>query len=93
VTRSRIDEVLAEVRRQLPHRPTADEVPALRARGALLVDIRPVEQRRDVAFLEPVELDERCAQVLDVVDAPSEIRSRNSISRPIWWSVWSTIAA
>ena len=45
VAQARIDEVLADVRRQLPHRPTADEVPALRARGALLVDIRPVEQR------------------------------------------------
>jgi rhodanese-related sulfurtransferase len=42
---ARIDEVLAEVRRRLPHRPTAAEVPALRARGALLVDIRPSEQR------------------------------------------------
>ncbi|MEA2972748.1 MAG: hypothetical protein QOG82_1206 [Actinomycetota bacterium] len=45
MTQARIDEVLADVRRQLPHRPTADEVPALRDRGALLVDIRPVEQR------------------------------------------------
>ncbi len=42
---SRIDELLADVRRRLPRRPTADELPALRARGALLVDIRPVEQR------------------------------------------------
>ncbi|MEA2932819.1 MAG: hypothetical protein QOI56_1604 [Actinomycetota bacterium] len=44
-TGSRIDELLENVRRRLPHRPTADELPALRARGALLVDIRPVEQR------------------------------------------------
>ncbi len=42
---SRIDEVLERVRRRLPHRPTATELPALRALGALLVDIRPVEQR------------------------------------------------
>lgn len=42
---ARIDDLLAEVRRRLPHRPTADEVPALRARDALLVDIRPIEQR------------------------------------------------
>ncbi len=34
-----------DVRRRLPHRPTADELPALQARGALIVDIRPVEQR------------------------------------------------
>jgi len=42
---SRIDEVLGRVRRRLPHRPTAAELPALRAVGALIVDIRPVEQR------------------------------------------------
>ncbi len=42
---ARIDEILEEVRRRLPHRPTAAELDALRARGALLVDIRPVEQR------------------------------------------------
>jgi len=52
VTTSRIDEVLADVRRRLPHRPTADDVPALRARGALLVDIRPVEQRTRDGELE-----------------------------------------
>jgi rhodanese-related sulfurtransferase len=45
VTPARIDEILADVRRQLPHRPTADELPALRARGALIIDIRPTEQR------------------------------------------------
>jgi len=45
MTPPRIDELLAEVRRQLPHRPTADELPALRERGALIVDIRPVGQR------------------------------------------------
>jgi rhodanese-related sulfurtransferase len=45
VTQARIDELLEDVRRQLPHRPTGDELPALRARGALIVDIRPVEQR------------------------------------------------
>ena len=41
----RIDEVLQRVRRRLPHRPTAAELPALRELGALIVDIRPVEQR------------------------------------------------
>jgi rhodanese-related sulfurtransferase len=40
-----IDEVVERVRRRLPHRPTAAELPALRALGALIVDIRPVEQR------------------------------------------------
>lgn len=42
---SRIDQLLAESRTKLPHRPTAEELPAYRARGALIVDIRPAEQR------------------------------------------------
>jgi rhodanese-related sulfurtransferase len=46
VTRSRIDEMLERARQRLPHRPGPAELPALRARGALIVDIRPVEQRR-----------------------------------------------
>lgn len=46
MTASRIDLLLDEVRAQLPRRPTVDDLPALRARGALLVDIRPSEQRQ-----------------------------------------------
>jgi rhodanese-related sulfurtransferase len=42
---ARIDDVLTEARRQLPHRPTAAELPKYRERGALIVDIRPSEQR------------------------------------------------
>jgi rhodanese-related sulfurtransferase len=42
---SQIDRLLEDARRRLPPRPTASELPALRARGALIVDIRPVEQR------------------------------------------------
>jgi rhodanese-related sulfurtransferase len=42
---SRIDEALERARRRLPHRPSATDLPALRAGGALIVDIRPVEQR------------------------------------------------
>jgi len=45
VNTSRIDEALVEARRTLPRRPTADDLPVLRARGALVVDIRPIEQR------------------------------------------------
>jgi rhodanese-related sulfurtransferase len=41
----RIDQLLVETRLQLPHRPSAEELPAYRARGALIVDIRPIEQR------------------------------------------------
>lgn len=42
---SRVDQLLVESRRQLPHRPTAEELPVYRARGALIVDLRPTEQR------------------------------------------------
>src|SRR5712692_7800565 len=42
---SQIDEVLEEVRRGLPPRPVAADLPALVARGALIVDIRPLDQR------------------------------------------------
>src|SRR5687767_3666307 len=40
-----IDEVLAEARAALPHRVTADELPAVMARGGLVIDTRPAEQR------------------------------------------------
>ncbi|HEX3542148.1 MAG TPA: rhodanese-like domain-containing protein [Acidimicrobiales bacterium] len=43
---SQIDRLLAETRRQLPPRPTAGDLPSLRARGALIVDTRPSELRR-----------------------------------------------
>jgi rhodanese-related sulfurtransferase len=43
--RARIDELLDEVRATLPPRPGAADLPALVERGALIVDIRPVEQR------------------------------------------------
>jgi len=49
---SEIDRVLADARRLLPHRPTAGELPALRARGALIVDIRPLESREQEGALE-----------------------------------------
>ncbi len=44
--RACIDEALDTARSALPPRPTAADLPALRARQALIVDIRPVEQRR-----------------------------------------------
>ena len=43
--RRTIDEVLEAARARLPHRPGADELAALEHAGALVVDIRPVEQR------------------------------------------------
>lgn len=45
MTKSRIEVVLEEARRLLPPRPGPEELPALVARRALIVDIRPVEQR------------------------------------------------
>lgn len=41
-----IHELLAAARARLPHRPTAAEWGDVVARGALVVDIRPLEQRR-----------------------------------------------
>jgi rhodanese-related sulfurtransferase len=40
-----IDEMLAAARATLPHRIAADELDDVMARGALVVDTRPVEQR------------------------------------------------
>ncbi|HJV09681.1 MAG TPA: rhodanese-like domain-containing protein [Acidimicrobiales bacterium] len=46
MSESRIAEWLDEVRAGLPHRPTAEQLDELVDAGALVVDIRPVEQRR-----------------------------------------------
>jgi len=55
---SAIDRLLDEARRSLPHRPTAAELPALRASGALIVDIRPVGLReKDGALAGAVVVD------------------------------------
>ncbi len=43
--RRTIDELLDAARARLPHRPDPGELARLRADGALVVDIRPVEQR------------------------------------------------
>ena len=41
-----IDELLAQARARLPHRPGPDELDAAMERGALIVDIRPEASRR-----------------------------------------------
>jgi rhodanese-related sulfurtransferase len=41
-----IDRMLGAARLTLPPRPAPAELPALHARGALIVDIRPIELRR-----------------------------------------------
>lgn len=45
MTRRSIDDLLAEARRRLPPRVNATDLDAALDRGALVVDIRPVEQR------------------------------------------------
>jgi hypothetical protein len=42
-----VDELLAQARAMLPHRPSPAEALHAQARGALLVDIRGDDQRRD----------------------------------------------
>lgn len=55
---SSIDRVLEEARAKLPPRPVAQDLPALRERGALIVDIRPVGLReRDGALDGAIVID------------------------------------
>ena len=55
---SAIDRALATARARLPHRPSAEELPDLVLRGALIVDVRPVDQReRDGALDGAVVID------------------------------------
>jgi len=55
---SAIDALLERARLTLPRRPVAADVPDLRARGALIVDIRPIElRRRDGALAGAVVVD------------------------------------
>jgi len=81
---SKIEETLAEVRRALPHRPTPGELPGLRARGALVVDIRPGEQRhRDGELPGAIVIDRNVLEwrldptspdrITEVTDADREI--------------------
>jgi rhodanese-related sulfurtransferase len=58
VNGSAIDGLLEQARLTLAPRPLAADVPALRRRGALIVDIRPVElRRRDGAMAGAVVVD------------------------------------
>lgn len=55
---SSIDRILEAARAQLPARPCAEDLPALRARNALILDIRPVGLReRDGALTGAVVVD------------------------------------
>lgn len=56
--RSRIDNVLDDARRRISPRPSPADLPGLIDAGALVVDIRPVEQReRDGALPGALVLD------------------------------------
>lgn len=55
---SSIDRLLEETRAKLPPRPVAEDLPTLRGRGALIVDIRPIGLReRDGALTGAVVVD------------------------------------
>jgi rhodanese-related sulfurtransferase len=80
----RIDEDLERVRRRLPHRPTASELPALRALGALIVDIRPVEQRtRDGELPGAVVVDRNVLEWRLDPTSPHRIPGVTGPDRPI----------
>ena len=56
--RANIDLLLEECRAKLPHRPSAAELSSYLEQGALLVDIRPVDQRlRDGELTGAVVID------------------------------------
>jgi len=56
---SRIDQMLDEVRRNLPARPVAADLPALIAHGVLIVDIRPAALRERDGELDGAVVVER----------------------------------
>jgi rhodanese-related sulfurtransferase len=81
---SRIDEVLAEARRTLPHRPTAGELPLLHAAGALIVDIRPSEQRiRDGELPGAIVIDRNVLEWRLDPTSPHRIPEATDPARPI----------
>lgn len=80
----RIDEALAEARRSLPRRPTAGELPVLLAGGALVVDIRPSEQRvRDGALPGAVVIDRNVLEWRLDPTSPHRIPEATDPDRPI----------
>jgi rhodanese-related sulfurtransferase len=82
--RSRIDQALADARRALPHRPTAGELPALLARGALVVDIRPSEQRaRDGELAGAIVIDRNVLEWRLDPTSPHRIHQATDLAREI----------
>jgi rhodanese-related sulfurtransferase len=57
-----VDELLAQARATLPHRPSPNEALHAQARGALLVDIRGDNQRRDSLIPGAIVMPRNCLE-------------------------------
>ena len=80
----RIDQLLADARAGLPPRPTPAELPALLEAGALVVDIRPVEQRdRDGELPGAVVIDRNVLEWRLDPTSPHRIAAADDPSRHI----------
>ncbi len=81
---SEVDALLAAARRRLPYRPTAADLEALRQRGTLVVDIRPVEQRdRDGALDGAVVIDRNVLEWRLDPTSPHRIPEADTAEREI----------
>ncbi len=79
-----IEEVLEEVRAGLPPRPGAADLPALLERGALIVDIRPVELReRDGELPGAVVIDRNVLEWRLDPTSPTRISEATGFDREI----------
>ena len=81
---ARIDRLLADARRRLPPRPTPAELPVLVAQGALVVDIRPVEQReRDGELPGALVIDRNVLEWRLDPTSPDRLPGTEDADRPI----------
>ena len=81
---ARIDQLLADARATLPPRPTPAELPALLGAGALVVDIRPVEQRdRDGELPGAVVIDRNVLEWRLDPTSPHRLPGMDDADRPI----------
>ena len=81
---ARIDQLLADVRAGLPPRPTAADLQDLTEAGALIVDIRPVEQRdRDGALAGAVVIDRNVLEWRLDPTSPDRIPEATDPDRPV----------
>ena len=81
---ARIDQLLADARATLPPRPTPAELPVLQQAGALVVDIRPVEQRdRDGELPGSVVIDRNVLEWRLDPTSPHRLPGMDEPDRPI----------